>query len=154
MEVKWDEEIKNHPNNDNWKTWKEESINNVKENKSIVYYGFLNDKIICEATAVVDKSGYINSSKLIDEKTAYLSAFRTSKDYENKGYFSKLYKFIENDLINKGYEYLTLGVEACEVRNMMIYFKYGFIDYIKSEEEKYPDGNSVLVNYYRKSLKE
>lgn len=44
-------------------------------------------------------------------------AFRTKKDYDNKGYFSKFYKFMEFDLKSKGFERLTLGVELYEVRN-------------------------------------
>jgi len=32
---------------------------------------------------------------------AYLAAFRTNKEYEGKGFFSKLYKFMENDLKEK-----------------------------------------------------
>ncbi len=152
MEIKWDEEINNHPGNNNWVIWKEENINKVKDNKAIVYCGFLDGKIICEATAVIDKSAYINSDKLIDEITAYLTGFRTNKEFCNKGYFSKLYKYMEDDLVSRGYKYLTLGVEACEVRNMMIYFKYGFTDYIKSETESYPDGKIILVNFYGKDL--
>ncbi len=96
----------------------------------------------------------MNSDKLINETTAYLTGFRTNKEYNNKGYFSKLYKFMESDLKQKGYKSLTLGVEASEVRNMMIYFSYGFTKYIKSENETYPDGKSILVNYYQKDLQE
>ncbi len=152
MEIKWDKEIENHPNNDNWKILKTENIDKLKNNQAIVYYGFLDGKIICETTALISKDAYINSNKLIDETTAYLTGFRTNKEYDNKGFFSKLYKFMEDDLISRGYKYLTLGVESSEVRNMIIYFKYGFIDYLKSEEEKYPDGKSILVNFYGKKI--
>ncbi len=152
MEDKWDYEINNHPGNNNWCIWKEENISNFKNNKSLVYYGLLGDEIICEATALIDKSAYVNSDGLIDRTSAYLTGFRTSGEYENKGYFSRLYKYMESDLISRGYKYLTLGVEACEVRNMMIYFKYGFINYIKSERENYPDGKSILVNFYKKNI--
>ena len=34
-----------------------------------------------------------NKNNLVGEKTAYLTPFRTNKEFENKGYFSKLYKF-------------------------------------------------------------
>lgn len=83
---------------------------------------------------------------------AYLTAFGTEKQYENKGYFSKLYKFMEQDLKNRGFEKLTLGVEPCEVRNMLIYFKWGYINYIKSAYELYPDGGKILVNFYGKNI--
>ncbi len=52
------------------------------------------------------------------------------------------------------------GVEPCEVKNMLIYFKYGFINFIKAVHEKEPAQNEneeprdVLVDYYLKDLKE
>jgi len=69
---------------------------------------------------------------------AYLAAFRTNKEYEGKGYFSKLYRFIENDLKEKGYNALCLGVGPEDVRNIKIYFHLGFIDYIKTLIEHNP----------------
>lgn len=50
------------------------------------------------------------------------------------------------------------GVEPCEVKNMIIYFKYGFTNFIKSVNEKEPSKNAndaprdVLVNYYLKEI--
>ena len=52
------------------------------------------------------------------------------------------------------------GVEPCEVKNMLIYFKYGFTNFIKAVHEKEPAKNEneeprdVLVDYYSKDLKE
>ncbi len=50
------------------------------------------------------------------------------------------------------------GVEPCEVKNIMIYFKYGFTKFVKAVYEKEPAKNEneepreVLVNYYSKEL--
>ena len=50
------------------------------------------------------------------------------------------------------------GVEPCEVKNMLIYFKYGFTNFIKAVHEKEPAKNEnedpidVLVDYYSKDL--
>ena len=68
-----------------------------KNGKIIPYYEILNDKIICETTAVLTSDIIQNSNKLVDNITAYLATFRTNKEYEGKGYFSKLYKFMEGD---------------------------------------------------------
>ena len=52
------------------------------------------------------------------------------------------------------------GVEPCEVKNMLIYFKYGFTNFIKAVHEKEPTKKEneepidVLVDYYLKDLKE
>ena len=119
---KWDEEIKKHNNSENWIKFKEKSLRNL--NNRIVYMGILNDRIITESTAIISSNDLDmqNKDNLIGDKVAYLTAFRTNKEYENKGYFSKLYKFMENDLKNRGFESLTLGVEPSETRNIKIYF--------------------------------
>lgn len=149
---KWDEEIKKHNNSENWIKFKEKSLRNL--NNRIVYMGILNDRIITESTAIISSNDLDmqNKDNLIGDKVAYLTAFRTNKEYENKGYFSKLYKFMEKDLKNRGFESLTLGVEPSETRNIKIYFKWGFINYIKSDYEYYSENDKILVNYYKKKL--
>ncbi len=136
----------------NWMKWRDERISHFKKGNMIMYYGILDDVIICEATACIDKSVDKNSDGLIDTTTAYLQAFRTDKEYEGKGYFGKLYKFMEKDLINKGYTLLTLGVEPTETRNITIYKHYGYTQKIKSIPDIYPDGTVVQVEYYGKKL--
>ena len=149
---KWDIEIKKHDNSDVWKKFKIESLRNI--DNRIVYVGILNNEIITEATAIVSENDIDmqNKDSLVGSGKVYLSAFRTNKEYQNKGYFSKLYKFMEKDLKEKGYKTLTLGVEPNEIRNMQIYFKWGFKSYIKTDYEYYPNGEKVIVNYYKKSI--
>lgn len=116
--------------------------------------GILNYEIIAEATAIISENdiGMQNKEELVDEGKAYLTAFRTNKEIENQGYFSKLYKFMENELKKKGFKSLTLGVEPCETRNIQIYFKGGFTKYVKTDYEYYPNGEKILVNYYEKVI--
>lgn len=91
---KWNEEIKKHNDSDVWKEFKKESLRNV--DNRIVYMGLLNDKIIAEATAIISEKDLDmqNKEDLVGSGKVYLSAFRTNKEYQNKGYFSKLYKFM------------------------------------------------------------
>lgn len=147
MEEKWNYEIKTHKSS-NWKIWKKESIERVKNGQSIAYYGILNGKIICEATALLDKSIVQNSEDLVDNKTVYLCAFRTIEKYQGKGYFSGLFRFMMNDLKSRGYEKATLGVEPEETENLKIYKHLGFNEFIKSAQETYPDGTVIDVDYY------
>lgn len=152
---KWDCEIKKHNNSKLWIQFKKESLKNL--DTRIVYMGLLNGEIITEATAIVSEYDFNMQNKdvLIGDKKAYLTAFRTNKEYENKGYFSKLYKFMENDLKKRGFKYLTLGVEPCEIRNIQIYFKWGFIKYIKTDYDfVIPGGESInqLNERYIKGL--
>lgn len=149
---KCDEEIRKHNNSKIWIDFKEESLRNL--DTRTIYMGILDGEIITECTAITsdDDSDMQNKDNLIGKNKAYLTAFRINKEYENKGYFSKLYKFMEDDLKRKGFTSLTLGVEPSEVRNMMIYFNWGFINYIKSDYEYYPNNEKILVNYYEKNL--
>ena len=153
MNIKWNYEIEhNVEDRNNYITWKNQNIERYKKGYIIPYYGILNGKIICEATASFDKNIVQNSSELVDDHTVYLSAFRTISEYQGKGYFSKLFKYMLNDLKNKGYTKVTLGVEPSEEKNKRIYEHFGFNEYIKSGVEKYPDGTKVDVLYYAKKL--
>lgn len=151
MEVKWNYEIKKHKDS-NWKIWKSEAIQRVKNGQAIAYYGILNEKIICETTAMLDGSIVQNSDGLVNSETAYLCAFRTNNRYQGKGYFSKLFRFMIDDLKSKGYEKVTLGVEPSETESLKIYKHLGFNEFIKSSKEVYPDGTVIDVDYYRKIL--
>lgn len=153
MECKWNYEIKKNKGQ-NWKIWKTESIERVRNGQSIAYYGILNGKIICEATAMLDENIIQNSDGLVDDKTAYLCAFRTIEKYQGKGYFSKLFRFMIDDLKSKGYEKVTLGVEPTETENLKIYQHLGFNKHIKSAKEIYPDGTEIDVDYYGMELYE
>ena len=153
MNSKWDYEIDNATDDkNNWIVWKKDNIERFEKGLIIPYYGLLDGKIICECTAVLNQSIVQNSENLIDEKTAYLTAFRTIPEYQGQGYFSRLFKFMIKDLKNRGYEKVTLGVEPEEMKNKEIYFKYGFNEYIKNSKEIYPDGTEIDVEYYGKTL--
>lgn len=154
MYTKWNYEIDNATHDkENWIIWKKENIENFKQKLIIPYYGLLNGKIICECTAVLSPLIIQNAEGLVDEKTAYLTAFRTIPEYQGKKYFSKLFRFMINDLKNRGYEKVTLGVEPKEVNNKQIYFHYGFNKHIKDSKEVYPNGTEIYVEYYEKFIK-
>ena len=89
-----------------------------------------------------------NSDELVDDKIVYLCNFSTDKRYRGKGYFSKLFRFMIDDLKNRGYEKFTLGVEPTETKNLQIYQHLGFNNFIKSGRETYPDGTIIDVDYY------
>lgn len=159
---RWDYLIENHPGNNKWIKFKENALKHYDEKSTISYLGFLNDEIICEATAYIKESAFIGDisepSGLLSENMVYLAAFRTNKEFEGKGYFSKLYNFVENDLKQKGYTELSLGVGPEEVRNMEIYFHLGFRNYIKTviEFETTEDDSSKkeeVILFYKKLIK-
>ncbi len=146
----FDYEISIHPDNKkNWIAWKEECAKRP-DGQTITYFGVLDGEVISEASASISKEATQNADNLIDDKTAYLFAFRTKKEYRSKGYFSILFKYMMEDLNNKGYTSLTVGVEPEEINNKAIYAHLGFTKHIKDGVEIDPDGAEVKVEYYRK----
>ena len=159
---RWEYLIEIHPGNDKWVEFRDKALKNYDEKSTISYLGFLNDEIICEATAYIKESAFIGDisepSGLLSDSMAYLAAFRTNKEYEGKGYFSKLYKFMENDLKNRGYSELSLGVGPEADRNIEIYFHLGFRNYIKTVIEYEPSKDDPTVKeedvilFYKKKI--
>ncbi len=153
MERKWNSEIeRNKEDRENWIVWKQRNLERFKKGQIIVWYGILDGIIICEATAAVHPDAVQNACQLVDQKTAYLSAFRTLPEYQNRGHFSKLFSFMIDDLQNSGFQNASIGVEADDLNNKEIYSHFGFTEFIKSAEEIWPDGTRIQVDYYRKNL--
>lgn len=141
----------NSSEKENWLVWKQEFMN-MPEWKRISYFGFLDDIVICEATAALFGDACQNMEDLIDGKTAYLFAFRTDKEFRWQWYFSQLFRFMIDDLKSRWYEQVILWVEPAELENKKIYFHYGFNELVKTDVEKNPDESFVVVEYYRKYL--
>lgn len=152
---KWDYEIAIHDNDPNYIKTKNSFIEENNKGTRITYVGKLNDKIICDCSAVIKEEGIkqeaLINKDLVSNKRCYVFAFRTNKGYENKGYFSTLYKFMENDLINRGFTEFSLFVEPQEIRNILIYFKWGYTNYVRLENKIDVYGNDhTFLLYYKK----
>lgn len=150
---KYDNEIENTKDKSSLELDKKSMIERIDSGRVISYYGLLDDKIICEANAVILPPTNDNSNILFENNSAYLYNFKTTYEYQGKGYFSKLFKFLIEDLKKRGYEKVTLGIEDGEIKNKEIYSHYGFNELLKKENYEYPNGKVVEVEYYRKSLK-
>lgn len=147
--MKWNYEIRRQKQRKTGlKKLKNDAVYQIKNGQSVKYYGKLNNKIMCETTAMFDENIIQNSDELVDNKIVYLCNFSTDKRYRGKGYFSKLFRFMIDDLKNRGYEKFTLGVEPTETKNLQIYQHLGFNNFIKSGRETYPDGTVIDVDYY------
>lgn len=151
---RWDYLIKIHQEKDKWVQFKEAALKNFDNHNTISYLGFLNDEAICEITAYINNAAFINDisnpSGLLSVDMAYLAAFRTNKEYEGKCYFSRLYRFVEDDLKKRGYKELSLGVNPKDVRNMQIYFHLGFQKYIKTINNEKMNDDSTIIFYKKK----
>lgn len=151
--TKWNYEIKKQKQKKSaLELLKNNAVENIKNEQAVTYYGKLNDKIICQATAMFDEDIIQNSEGLVGIQTVYLCNFSTDKKYQGKGYFLNLFKFVIEDLKNKGYTKYTLGVEPKEIKNLQIYRHFGFNKLIKSGQEVYPNGTIIDVDYYEMEI--
>ncbi len=153
--------IERHPGNKLWENVKVNTVNGFLNGSKIIYVGILNGEIICDVTAYVKEEAFIgdieHTENLISDERAYLCGGRADKEYEGQGYFSKLYKFMEEDLKSRGYKELSLGVEPKEIRNLSIYKKWGFTNFIKTTIELVDfdkeDSEGSQVDFYYKSIR-
>lgn len=159
VEGYYNEKIKNEPEDESLKTYKLHFIQGVRKGTRLCYFGFLNGRVVCKGAAkIAYEENCEKEADLIDKTTAYLFAFETNPKFEGKCYFSKLYHFIEQDLRERGFRKLTVGVEPCEIRNIQIYFHLGFTKYVKTDfetfepETKGEKGKTVVVCYYAKEI--
>ena len=159
---RWEYLVDVHNGSSEWKRYRENFIRNFDDKSAINYLGFIDNEIICEITAYIKDSAFLGDisepSGLLSDNMAYLAAFRTDKEYEGKGYFSKLYQFVENDLKKRGYKELSLGVGPEATRNIEIYFHLGFTQYIKtvieyekSKEDPTKQVEDVII-FYKKTI--
>ena len=66
MNTKWDYEISIHPGDISWSLYKTKFIESAKKGNRVSYYGILNGKIICEATAIFNKEDVEGLDEIFD----------------------------------------------------------------------------------------
>lgn len=133
-----------------------EEKNNELNDKRIAYYLEKNNIIIGKMFAILDK----NMCEILEDNSAYLFSFEMKEEYRNKGLFTKLYRFAEKDLKNRGITKLILSVEDNETgnNNLKIYNHYGYNTFVKSSieieelENKENEYITYKINYYKKDI--
>ena len=143
LERWWNKKIALHPFDNSYKVWKECFIS---ENDDGRYVG--------QGTLLL----YGDDEELTRGDRAEIIKLEIEEEYRNKGIATLIYKRIENHAKAVGIKYLTIGAEPCEIRNMQIYFHWGFTSFIKVDKETYPpkkvgeDGETITVLYYAKEV--
>lgn len=151
---KWDYEIKNNPSNPLYIIAANECLREIKKGTRIPYILKLNNQIICDLTIIIKEKGILREAKytddLVSDKRVYMCCVRTNEEYQGKGYFSKLYKYVENDLKEKGYKEISLSVDITKAKNTAIYTKYGFTNYLRTEVNRGFTKDYIFNYYYKK----
>lgn len=151
LEYLWNKNIAGNKNRLQWIKWKKQYIDYNKSGKATTFAVIADGMPIGEGTLLFssDCAAVKGRKELCDNLTiANINALRIQKSYEGNGHISKLVKEMENYAKERGFSYLTIGVEARETRNLSIYLHWGYTEFVMSEIE-----NHVLVLYYRKKIK-
>ena len=147
----WNQDIAKHKNDNRWARWKDEYIAYNKNDEAATFVVLLKNKPIGQVTILFSpKCKAVKNKPLLcdGEKIANFNEFRIEKEFEGEGHISKLVKMAEKYAKEKGFDYLTIGTEAKETRNLSIYFHFGFDKFVMHEFDK--DENNELIVYYKK----
>lgn len=146
----WDKNIASNHGDKRWRQWKKEYVKYNLDGTAKTFIVYCNGDPIGEGTLLFNSDCKAVNGRLILADcnfTANINALRIQKEHEGKGHISKLVHMMEQYARDRGYKYLTIGVEARETRNLAIYLHWGYDEFVLSEV----DGGSLIL-YYRKRL--
>lgn len=127
-----------------------ENTQNINSKLIDIFALFYNEKLIGELHVM-----YHSSDKLvaIENRRAYLFAFRIHNDFQGMGHGTYLLESVINTLKKRGYYEFTIGVEDDNQCANHIYSNLGFIEVIARKSESY-QGNNCEYNLLLRQDKE
>ncbi len=152
LETLWRKNITQHPGDPRWPAWREEYIGFNRSGQGRTFAILCGGEAVGEGTLILSPEcrpagGHL---ALADGRTtAYVNALRIEKAHEGQGHMSRLVRMMEDWAAARGFTRLTIGVDACETRNIAIYLHWGYDEFILAE---YEDDPAVPVLYYAKTL--
>ena len=150
LEIIWNKNIAENPEDARWGHWKEEYIRYNRTGMAQTYVVVCDEEPVGECTLILSPECKAVRGRLglaDGEKVANINALRIAEEYEGKGHVSKLMRCVEEAAKAQNIKVLTIGVEAKETRNLGIYLHWGYDTFVMSETE-----DDELVLYYRKEI--
>ncbi len=137
LEQWWDNRIAKSPEDNSWVIWKNNFIEENLNGKRKTFFVFDNNKYIGQGTLLFENQDSI----MTGNGKAEIIKLEIIKEERGKGIATKIYQKLKSYAKSVGIKTLTIGVEPCEVRNMQIYFHWGFTNYLQRITETYPPVN-------------
>lgn len=150
----WDNHVLENAADNSHKVWRESFVSENKSGKRKTFYAWDGNKNVGQGTLVFES----NDKNLTGNGSAEIIKLEVIEDYRNRKISSLIYNYIQDYARQKGIHTLTIGVEPCEVRNMQIYFHWGFTNFIQCITETYPPkvagemGERITVLCYSKQI--
>lgn len=147
LEDWWDGQIMVEPDDASNIGYKKIFVDENKNGTRKTFFVRDNDVYVGQATLILKGNGkaIVNKLEIIPE-------------YRGKGIATQINNHLTDYAKNNGIHTLSIGVEPCEIRNMQIYFHWGFTNYVGCEQEellptkKGEKGRMMTVLWYSKTI--
>ncbi|MBP3344636.1 MAG: GNAT family N-acetyltransferase [Clostridia bacterium] len=134
LENWWDAKIENKPEDLAYPIWKKTFVEGNKNGERKTFFVFDDGKYAGQGTILLKST----DKDMTGKDKAEIIKLEIDEEYRGKGVATLIYEAIEKYAKKTGIKTLTIGVEPKEVRNMQIYFHWGFTNYIKCTTETFP----------------
>lgn len=139
-----------HPEDERWVRWMREALEENACGRRKTFLVCVDGEPVGEGTLLFDPAcKAVHGITAIADGAAItnINALRIEKRLEGQGHISKLVHMMEEYAKKKGYRSITIGVEACETRNLAIYLHWGYRRLVHWELDE-----GELILYYEKEL--
>lgn len=150
----WNKKIQKRPHDNAYKVWKSNFVVGNKRGERKTFFAFENGQYIGQGTLLLKSKDKVMTGK----GRAEIIKLEVEKKWRGQGVSSQICHEIERYAKVNGIDTLTIGVEPCEVRNMQIYFHWGFTTFLQVVTETYPPktksgkGETITVLCYEKKI--
>lgn len=152
LEQIWNKSIHDNPGDNRYLRWKRQFIDDNLSGAAVTFVICIDGECVGEGTLLLspDCRAVRGRTELCDgSSSANINALRIRSAYEGRGHISKLISLMEQYARSIGLSRLTIGVEACEARNLAVYLHWGYDQLVLWETE-----DDSLVLYYAKDLRD
>lgn len=150
LERLWEKSIQKHPDDSRWVRWRKNALSGHADGTMQTFAVIASGEPVGEGTLLLSPlcPAIGGRTQLADGALSVnVNGLRIEKAFEGQGHISKLIHSMEEYARGRQFSVITIGVEACEIRNRSIYYHWGYQRLIHSEFE---DSETVL--YYAKDL--
>ena len=134
----WDDEIAKSPEDHSIIVWKSIFVDENINGKRKTFFAFSEQgKVVGQCTLLFESDDKLMTCN----GKAEIIKLEVVEEQRGQGISTKLYDAARNYVKCHGIDTLTIGVEPSEVRNMQIYFHWGFANFLQCKTEIFPPVN-------------
>lgn len=150
LERIWAKDIADNPGDEAWLRWREQYIGYNRDGDAVTFVVVCDGEPVGQGTLLFspDCSAIRGRTNLADGKrTTNVNALRIEKAHEGQGHISRMVRMMERYARERGFDTITIGVEAAETRNLAIYLHWNYTEFVMADID-----DDALVLYYGKEL--